>query len=211
MKTKFKVLGILVLLLVPFAAANAAPFTISGLKKASEVWLKGDGGFDDFSNWGEDQYVQGVIASGKSSPKVSSLSGDYKGLTFEYAIKKKNGSLKAWGEAVFNGEAFVFTQFKKKAFPGWAGWEKAVAAQPIDSSAQDSTNPSSENGNSDFDTEQGEIPGGGYKIPDLAQQDLPNGNNNNNGPAPVPEPATMLLLGSGLIGLAGFARKKFKK
>lgn len=29
--------------------------------------------------------------------------------------------------------------------------------------------------------------------------------------SPVPEPGTLILLGAGLVGLAGFGRKKFKK
>jgi len=48
----------------------------------------------------------------------------------------------------------------------------------------------------------GPDPWGGY----YATQDI-----DNFSAGPVPEPTTMLLFGAGLVGIAGFGRKKFKK
>jgi len=52
--------------------------------------------------------------------------------------------------------------------------------------------------------------GGEPAVFDFAELTV-NGQLQNGGAQPVPEPATMLLLGSGLIGLAGFGRKFRKK
>jgi len=57
-----------------------------------------------------------------------------------------------------------------------------------------------------------DIPGGGEPVTNFITEE---GKENPAGLygaiSVVPEPATMLLLGSGLIGLAGFARRRFKK
>ena len=45
----------------------------------------------------------------------------------------------------------------------------------------------------------------------VIKPDVGGGTSDGGGASPVPEPATLLLIGTGLVGLAGFGRKKFKK
>jgi len=96
----------------------------------------------------------------------------------------------AWGGEYRSGQAYRGGYLDGSAFPG-------VVTVELDSASGTLTFIFPNLGNVDWM---------GYHWTMACGNDVVEG-----GGTPVPEPATMLLLGSGLLGLAGYAKRRFKK
>lgn len=212
--------------------AQASLFTLSGVKKASQIQFYHGPGSDDLfeidradndgvaatSEWTITDYDNGVVLRDNTNWKSKTVEVeaefDSPLSAVKFAIFKANGKLKAWGEV----DAYGLVSWKAKRLWKTEGWgsEKWTAPvmtffNPPPATVDPVALYAVETG---FGGSEGEGAERFYEaledgLPGVS--DAPGGPAANNGPAPIPEPGTILLLGGGLMGLARAAKNKFRK